>query len=387
MDVLSLSSTLKAPAELTQTTSKAAAFGLGAHRPLSRASDVSRVSAETNVSSASVRFAKHKVSLKQLLSFSFPNNKDCSGRLFVLAEHGPLYQAHSYISCLCSTCQAHVRANRRTDPLCRVAFEGGHLTPQHLPALSSWLCNACRRHIRHEQHIQGGFRGRHIVNKKQLADMVHEADVSDLLAAFDRKISHMTKEQRHVITANLWRDNAFRLKHFTRDDVEDLVRELPRDDDDLMDFYAVKAVIEQRRADRMAQLRMMYAPVVPKRRLNMRATTTDTKQLRDKAKASYRATQLTRRQLQRKMPDQFCTEFNSKLLHHFLHQIVGLADANTADLAINCHLLRHQDYDGETAWQGAVLTGARGAGTRVKRATGSGYLSSGHDLLKQDMDF
>lgn len=75
------------------------------------------------------------LSLPDILSFCFPvscQHPLSRGRLIVLSLCGPLVHQHSYLSCLCSGCQAAVRDRRKTDPFAAKVFKGQHFNAAHV---------------------------------------------------------------------------------------------------------------------------------------------------------------------------------------------------------------------------------------------------------------
>jgi hypothetical protein len=146
-----------------------------------------------------VQIREHTVTLRQLLKFAFPHNVNKSARLFVLAEDGPLYQQHSFISCLCAPCQATCRDRRKTDPLCRAVFDNtALLTPAHATSLKQWACPKCVVHVTHAQHLKGGRGGRHVVNDAELQAMAQRLDNGDVLRAYGRSMLTRAEEREFL---------------------------------------------------------------------------------------------------------------------------------------------------------------------------------------------
>jgi hypothetical protein len=62
--------------------------------------------------------SQHKLSLDDILTFCFPPSVDhalSTGRLYVLAEAGPLHKGHQFDTCLCTNCKNECINRRKTD--------------------------------------------------------------------------------------------------------------------------------------------------------------------------------------------------------------------------------------------------------------------------------
>ena len=80
---------------------------------------------------------KWTLSLPEILGFCFPpgvQHPRSRGRLWVLANQGPLVARHTYTACLCPTCQQAVRERRMEDPYVRRVFRGEAFTSRNVRA-------------------------------------------------------------------------------------------------------------------------------------------------------------------------------------------------------------------------------------------------------------
>ena len=72
----------------------------------------------------------------EILTFCFPpelQHPFSRGRLYLIGTAGPLRRCHTYLACLCSTCQMKVRERRKTDDYCRRVFDGELFTDANIP--------------------------------------------------------------------------------------------------------------------------------------------------------------------------------------------------------------------------------------------------------------
>lgn len=246
-----------------------------------------------------IPLAKHRVSLDDVLQFCFPINIEhplSTGRLFLLAEYGPLSREHSQLCCLCAGCQERLRALRKTDEFAKSLFAGAHFTGADV-AKMQWLCRACKAHSEQITHLRAGFKGKHIITDKEIDEMCRQAQREDILSAYgvslvplvqsapacpspyrprsslclalscsvlQRKRGTLTQAEQSLFFEAIGasRDTGRQSQH-SREQVTALLAELPRDDADTMDFYQLRELVRGVRNVQISQVSMRLARTVP----------------------------------------------------------------------------------------------------------------------------
>lgn len=303
-----------------------------------------RTDDEDQVIDSDVERKIHTVSLEEIITFCFPPNVQhpmSRGRLIALAEGGPVHCTHNFLTCLCRKCKTNCENLRNHDELAGAVFRGHYLFSAADLGDMPWLCRQCKAHACRVPHLRSGFKGSHAVTQRELDDMARETNREDILEAYARRNKLSRAEQTNFLSKVLKQASTKEQSHlhaeYTKEDISDMFKQVPKNKHGRMDFYAVREVVFAKRADRVVQLRKMYPEVVVKK----------------PPPQSYTSSTLTRALQSSKNPDHQSFLFTSRLLSQHAHKLTGTGakDRNNPALTVNVHLMRKQKYDSETNWK------------------------------------
>lgn len=100
------------------------------------ANPVSSIPAPASVPLHAASDLRWSLSAEEVARFCFPRGVQhprSRGRLWVLANQGPLQRRHTYTSCLCAECQSEVRRRRKDDPFMQRIYAGERYTKENVP--------------------------------------------------------------------------------------------------------------------------------------------------------------------------------------------------------------------------------------------------------------
>lgn len=311
---------------------------------MSRASSLSELSATPSVTPK-----VETMQICEVLAFCMPAGKQHScttNRLYLLADNGPLNDLHSYLSCLCTTCQSHVSKRRKDDELCKSFFKGEIYDGQTLVnAFGEFLCPKCKTHLLQTLHIRAGFKCRTIVNDLSVGEMARQVERDDILNAFHRNNDGSTLAEQNQFLDLIKRERSVTkaLHNLTKEEIIKVFEEYTPGPGKLthpMSYYdARKAILKHRKA-RVRRLGLMYAEK-PKNRKK------PPKPVPHAPRVGEVPGDL---KLNREMRGLFGRQEDMRLNHGHLHEIASLKEQNTTGLQSNCRLLRNQNRE-TSAWK------------------------------------
>lgn len=272
------------------------------------------------------------ITVEEIIRFILPpgfQHSKSTTRLYILAEHGPLSNIHSYISCFCSTCQKEIVERRKTDEVCKALFRGDHIAGEVLEQ-EKWICPECKLHCQESTHIQSGGKGKSIVNEITLKEMGAHINRDDVLEAFGRK-NKLSYDEQVSFLDKVGQDYKLYPTNYTREEVPALFAEIPKDEQGRMDFYKVREAILKLRWKHTDSLRDMYPKLAHK------GIPPPTK---TKLKKVQYTTILDEHNLTPEVRQIYGNKVYSRMLSSHSHTAAELFDQNNPEVVQNIALLR-----------------------------------------------
>jgi len=316
---------------------------------LSRASSVSDLSASDVSHSAQVI---ETMTVSDVLAFCLPAGQQhacTTNRLYILADSGPLEDNHSYLSCICTTCQAHISKQRKSNELCGAfvkgdIFEGDML----IRAWGGFLCTTCKKHLQETLHVTAGFKSKAVVNDITVGQMARQVERDDILDAYNRNHDGSTHQEENTFLDLIKQEKSVQaaIKNLSRREIIEVFDDyVPKGKTGLthpMSFYDAREAIMKHRAHRVYSLGLMY----PEKKKNGR------KAPRPKpVPFAPREGELPGNvQVGRETRVLYGRLEDTRLVHAHSCEIANLEDQHTPGLAINTRLLRNANRE-TNCWQ------------------------------------
>jgi hypothetical protein len=284
----------------------------------------------------------HVISTADVLSFCFPphlEHPQATGRLFVLAECGPVVKEHSYLACLCDACKRRCEAARKESKTTYDIYHAvHHITPAMLeahPQELSWMCNKCRRHCMSAVHVKSGVGGKHILSTNELDNMTAEIVREDILEAYNRRhvLNRLEADRFLELVTEQKGDQLHPL--WSKAVVQEILKGIPKQEDGMMGFYAFRDAILKRRAEIIKNLGLMYPTVVQA----------------EPQKKTYKAPRLGTylRQNGRKVTDKESYVLTTRLLHKYAYNL-NTSENKHLNNASAVYFLRDMESNSESNW-------------------------------------
>jgi hypothetical protein len=292
---------------------------------------------------------KETMTINEVLAFAFPagTHHSCTtNRLYLLGDNGPLFNLHSYLSCMCGKCQDHIVKRRKTDELCKAFFQGEIYDGETLlAAWKDWLCEKCSTHMSKVLHMRGGFKGKKIVNKIEINQMCQQIEKDDILNAYHRNHDGSTLEEQNQFLSLIKREENVKkaCRNLTRDEIINVFKEYASGSGCLtapMSYYDARKAINKHRAARVKMLGLMY----PEKKKNVK------KQWRPKPVPHAQRVGEVPGGLKlgfetRKV---FGREEDVRLNHAHLFELATFEDQNNPGIVMNTRLLRNLNREKHT---------------------------------------
>lgn len=290
------------------------------------------------------------MTVQEILSFCFPAGKQhcpSTNRLYCVADNGPLWNLHSYCTCLCSQCQAFVRKLRKTDQLAKQCFLNEPLEgPRLLKAWGDKLCANCKLHLKKVLHIRAGPRAKHIVNDLEVGQMTKQVEIDDILVAYHRQHGGSEAEKLQFLDV-VRREKSVKdaCRNITREEMiavfDGLLKPIVTDDplNYKLPYYDVREVIKRHRKERVKTLSIMYPEHAPTKKFRKPKPVPHVPQVgKPPVKLSYDMAKTYG-----KLEDQ-------RLAHAHNFEMATISDQNNPVLVMNARLLRNLERE-ENTWK------------------------------------
>jgi len=182
--------------------------------------------------------SKFYVRPRDLLQFLYPAHwlhPNATLRLFLYAEHGPLFNHHSYHQCLCMDCKEKCKAVRKQNDVAKQLYFGKMLIgtasgPKVGDASLEWMCSKCNEHCSTVHHLVSGPKNLHIVSDSEITEMEHAMQRHDILSSFvsqrEQLRSPLTTEEEDELIGR----QPLRVKfvpNLSRERITDILSKLP----------------------------------------------------------------------------------------------------------------------------------------------------------------
>lgn len=287
------------------------------------------------------------MSVADVLAFCLPAGQQhacTTNRLYILADSGPLEDLHSYLSCICTTCQAHISKQRKTNELCGDFFKGSIYEGETLlRAWDGFLCSKCKTHLQENLHVTAGWKSKTVVNDTVIGQMARQVERDDILDAYNRNHDGSTHQEENIFLDLIKQEKSVQeaIKNLTRREIIEVFNDyVPKGKAGLthpMSFYDAREAITKHRSDRVRTLGLMY----PEKKKNGRKAPCPKPvpfapregELPGDVKVGRETRQLYGR------------KEDARLVHAHSCEIANLADQHTPGLSTNTRLLRNTNRE------------------------------------------
>jgi len=233
---------------------------------------------------------------------------------------------------------------------------------QHHASTSRLFVFALYGPLDKDARLRGGIRGQHVVTDKELDTMGRAIEREDILSVYAGK--ELTPQQEEEILASA--DEFMKtIPHWSKEDIIDILDDLPTDKDGNMSFHDMQKAIQDARAQRILFMKKKADAAIKRRKKG-----TDLKsKSRTHSKAplvSYKSSTVYSKDSGRTNAEIMLN--TAAQLHKASHQICTVETGNDPALTQNVLLLRDehvvmQDKD----WDGLCCVRQKNKGTYVKR--------------------
>jgi len=314
---------------------------------LSRGSSVSDLS--TSDHGAATK-GEETITIADVLAFCLPAGQQhacTTNRLYILADSGPLEDKHSYLTSICSKCQAHISKQRKTDELCG-AFVRGEIFEGYvlIRAFGGFLCTTCKTHLSETLHVTAGFKSKTVVNDMTIQQMARQVERDDILDAYNRNHDGTSMQDQTSFLDLIKREKSVQdaIRNLTRGEIiKVFVEYVPKGKAGLthaMSFYDARAAILKHRHARVRALGLMY-PEKKKAGKAPRPKPVPFAPREGELPCNMKVSMETRVLYGR--------QEDARMLHAHSCQIAGLKDQNVPNLTLNTRLLRNANRE-TTTW-------------------------------------
>jgi hypothetical protein len=210
---------------------------------------------------------KDTMTIREVIAFCCPAGKQHSAttnRLYLLAENGPLWDLHSYLSCICGKCQTEICKRRKTDDLCK-SFFAGEIYPgaQLIEAFGDFLCSKCKKYLKESLHLRAGYKQKTIVNALQINQMARQIEQDDILNAYHRNNDGSTLEEQNQFLNLIKQEKSVKdcIRNLTKDEIAAVFKDYAKGPNKLdypMSYYDARKAILKHRQKRVYLLGLMY---------------------------------------------------------------------------------------------------------------------------------
>lgn len=313
---------------------------------MSRSSSLSTLNAEPVK-----KKAKDTMTIREVISFCCPSGKQHSAttnRLYLLAENGPLWDLHSYLSCICGACQTQICKRRKTDDLCK-SFFGGEIYDGAtlVEAWGDFLCTKCKNHLNQSLHLRAGFKCKTIVNDLQINQMARQVEQDDILNAYHRNNDGSSPEEMNQFLNLIKQEKNVKdcIRNLNNEEITAVFKEYAKGPDKLdhpMSYYDARKAVLKHRQKRVYLLGLMYG---------------EPKKNKKKAPHPVPVPFATREgevpgglKLSRKMQERYGREEDARLNHAHLCEVADLKNQTVIGVSLNTRVVRNNNRQTST-WE------------------------------------
>lgn len=173
-------------------------------------------------------------------------------RLDMLAIYGPSTGDHKISDCFCKNCQLIIK-EKMSQVHSDLKSPIKKLKESDIQEYFPILCNICQNHITKVSHIFSGFKEEHILNDKELNQMVFEENYNDLIEAIMKVDKNYNK-----LLIKKWNVEQL-LSDYSIVDVKEILKLLKKDEFGRFHFYDFQDLVLE---DRKIRLNYMTSNVL-----------------------------------------------------------------------------------------------------------------------------